>query len=100
MENCRFSRSVSLENEADYLWIAENVFLPETRGQIGSRDDGCVFKRKDFGFEIVIWKRCLYAWCPKLYKKVGFEYINVPWVVRDMSLSGLDVEEIIVMNEF
>jgi hypothetical protein len=34
----------------------------------------------------------------KLYKKVGFDINNAPWVARDMSLARLDVEEIIVMN--
>jgi hypothetical protein len=35
---------------------------------------------------------------PKNYKKVGLNTLMFPWVAWDMSLAGLDVEEIIVMN--
>jgi hypothetical protein len=32
---------------------------------------------------------------PKIIQKVGFEYINAPWVDRTCLLPSLDVEEII-----
>jgi putative acetyltransferase len=85
-----------LENEAATICELQKMyFLPETRGLgIGSQVMA-VAKRKRLDSKIVIWKRCLLCMMPKNIQKSGFEYINAPWVARDMSLASLDVEEII-----
>jgi putative acetyltransferase len=94
MESCRFSRSRPLDEAATICELQKMYFLPETRGLgIGSQVMAvCLQSAKDFDSKIVIWKRCLLCMMPKNYTKSGFEYINVPWVARDMSLPGLDVE--------
>ena len=71
-----------LENEAETICELQKMyFLPETRGLgIGSQMmTTCLQSAKDFGFE-----HCYLETMPfmrdaqKLYKKVGFEYIDAP----------------------
>ncbi|MGO4821525.1 MULTISPECIES: GNAT family N-acetyltransferase [unclassified Flavobacterium] len=71
-----------LENEAETICELQKMyFLPETRGKgIGSLIMAkCLQSAKDFGFE-----KCYLETMPfmldaqKLYKKVGFEYIDAP----------------------
>lgn len=71
-----------LENEDPSICELQKMyFLPETRGRgIGSQMMAeCLQSAKDFGFE-----HCYLETMPfmhdaqKLYKKVGFEYIDVP----------------------
>lgn len=71
-----------LENEAETICELQKMyFLPETRGRgIGSQMMAeCLQSAKDFGFE-----HCYLETMPfmkdaqKLYKKVGFEYIDAP----------------------
>jgi putative acetyltransferase len=84
------SAGVAPENEAATICELQKMyFLQNARSGDRKSSDGCVLaKRKDFGFE-----NCYLETMPfmhdaqKLYKKVGFEYINAPWVARDMSLA-------------
>ena len=71
-----------LENEAETICELQKMyFLPETRGRgIGAQVmNVCLQSAKDFGFE-----NCYLETMPfmldaqKLYKKVGFEYIDAP----------------------
>jgi putative acetyltransferase len=71
-----------LENEAETICELQKMyFLPETRGRgIGAQVmNVCLKSAKDFGFE-----NCYLETMPfmldaqKLYKKVGFEYIDAP----------------------
>ncbi len=88
-----------LENEAPRICELQKMyFLPETRGKgIGSQMMAiCLQSARDFGFE-----KCYLETMPfmhaaqKLYKKSGFEYIDVPmgstghtscpvWMLQDL----------------
>ncbi|WP_369752419.1 GNAT family N-acetyltransferase [Flavobacterium sp. WC2409] len=71
-----------LENEAETICELQKMyFLPETRGLgIGSQMMAtCLQSAKDFGFESCYLETMPYMLgAQKLYKKVGFEYIDSP----------------------
>lgn len=71
-----------LENEAETICELQKMyFAPETRGLgIGSQMMAiCLQTAKDFGFENCYLETMPYMLdAQKLYKKVGFEYIDAP----------------------
>ena len=71
-----------LENEAETICELQKMyFLPETRGLgIGSQMMAtCLQRAKDFGFESCYLETMPFMLdAQKLYKKVGFEYIDGP----------------------
>ena len=71
-----------LENEVETICELQKMyFLPETRGLgIGSQMMAiCLQSAKDFGFESCYLETMPYMLdAHKLYKKVGFEYIDSP----------------------
>jgi putative acetyltransferase len=71
-----------LENEAESICELQKMyFMPETRGRgIGAQVmNVCLQSAKDFGFESCYLETMPFMHdAQKLYKKVGFEYIDAP----------------------
>jgi hypothetical protein len=79
-EKCWFGGCCTFgERGSKYLRIKKCIFARNSWFRIGSAMmTKCLETAKDFG-NAIFRNNAFYARCAKLYKKVGFENINVPW---------------------